>query len=191
MKAPARQANGDVLTARALRGDSDAWAELIQRNDRRVRLALLARGLAPEEARECAQEAWARLLDRERRGELRELRLPGLAITQAIFIALDARRRAARAPVLLHAAAAELEIADSSASAEETLLGKRRLERARQAVGMLSASMQAVFRAVFVEAGRPSYAQVATRLGLSEQRVKQIVCEIRAQVRSALDQEDG
>jgi RNA polymerase sigma factor (sigma-70 family) len=187
---PRHPANDDALTAQALAGDGRAWGELVKRHDRAVRLALLARRIAPDEAREYAQEAWTRLLERERRGELGELRLPGLAIAQAIFIALDAQRRAARAPVSLQTTATELEQADSSASAVETLLGRQRLERARSTLRTMSATTQAVFRAVF-EGPPVTYAEVATRLGLSEQRVKQTVCEIRATIRAALEQDDA
>ncbi len=187
---PPRPISDHVLAERALTGDGLAWGELVKRHDRRVRLALLARGISPDEAREFAQEAWARLLERERRGELRELRLPGLAIAQAIFIALDTQRRSVRAPVSLHPAGMDLEIADPSVSAEETLVGRQRLEQARIALRTLPASAQAVFRAVF-EGPPVTYADVATRLGLSEQRVKQIVCEIRSKVRAALEQHDA
>ena len=41
----------DSLTARALTGDARAWGELVKRHDRAVRLALIARGIAPDEAR--------------------------------------------------------------------------------------------------------------------------------------------
>jgi len=177
-----------VLAARALAGDIAAWGELARRHDRRVRLALLARGVPADAAADVAQEAWTRLLERLRSGELRELRLPGLAIAQAIFIAIDEHRRAARSPVSREAEAAE--IADPEASAVDLLAGRRRLEQARAVVAALPRSSQAVFHAVF--AGAPArYADVARELGLSEQRVKQIVCEIRAKVRAALEPGDG
>lgn len=183
---PARPASDDVLAAQALGGDAAAWGELARRHDRRVRLALLARGVPADEARDVAQEAWTRLLERARRGELRELRLPGLAIAQAIFIAIDEHRRAARSPVSLEAA----DIADPTASAEDMLANRRRLERARATIATLPRSSQAVFRAVFAGTS-VNYAEVARKLGLSEQRVKQIVCEIRAKIRAALEREDG
>jgi RNA polymerase sigma-70 factor (ECF subfamily) len=151
-----------------------------------VRVALIARGVPADQARDVAQEAWTRLLERARRGELRELRLPGLAITQAMFIAIDERRRAARSPVSVEPA----DIADPTASAEDMLAGRRRLERARTTLAALPSSSQAVFHAVFGGAAA-GYAAVARELGLSEQRVKQIVCEIRAKVRAALEQDDG
>jgi RNA polymerase sigma factor (sigma-70 family) len=179
---------GGTLEERALAGDRQAWNDLAVRHDRSVRLVLLARGVLPEEARDLVQETWVRLIERQARGELAELRLPGLAIAQALFLARDARRRAGRDASALDGAQAEALI-DPAASAEETLLGRRRLERVRRAIAGLSPSTQAVFQAVF--AGEPTrYREVARRLGLSEQRVKQIVCEIRRAVRAELEKRD-
>ena len=56
--------------------------------------SLLALGLRPVQAREIANEAWAKLY--EKRAELATLSFPGLAITQARFLAIDALRVAAR-----------------------------------------------------------------------------------------------
>src|SRR5262245_10499000 len=88
---PAAQA--EELAAAALAGDAEAWAALIERHDRKVVVALLGRGVPLERAREVAQEAWLRLMERQRAGRLTELMLPGLAIVQAAFLAANERRR--------------------------------------------------------------------------------------------------
>src|SRR5262245_31417968 len=77
------------LTARALRGEREAWDALIARHHRRVVVSLLARGLRVDRARELAQETWTRLIQQQQRGLLTELRLPNLALTQAAFLATD------------------------------------------------------------------------------------------------------
>src|SRR6185295_3198844 len=74
------------------------WESLIGRYERRVIVALLGAGVPIERAREIAQETWTKLMSKEARGELREVTLPGLAITQALFLARDEQRRARRRP---------------------------------------------------------------------------------------------
>src|SRR4051812_35422239 len=73
-------------------GDRAAWNELIARHDHRVVVSLVARGLRLPEARELAQQTWARLIAQQCAGRLARLELPGLAIRQAAFLALDAAR---------------------------------------------------------------------------------------------------
>src|SRR4051812_40692516 len=85
----------DQLAVRALDGDRDAWGALIARHDHKVVVALLARGVALAQARELAHQAWIRLIAQQRAGRLDRLELPGLAIRQASFLALDAARRRA------------------------------------------------------------------------------------------------
>jgi RNA polymerase sigma-70 factor (ECF subfamily) len=180
----------DPLIVRALAGDNDAWTELVALHDRRVFLTLLSRGIRPDEARDLCQESWARLLERQRGGRLAQLRLPGLAIAQALYLAIDARRRSAREATGLEDALESLEIADPACSVEERLLGRQRLDRAQRVIDALGASARAVFDAVY-RGGAAPHAETAARLGLSEQRVKQIVCEVRKKIRAALAEGDA
>src|SRR5258708_7367275 len=69
------------------------WDDAIRRHDRSVYLSVLALGLQPDRAREIVQAAWTRLIEQHGRGALAELELPGLAIRQARFLALDELRR--------------------------------------------------------------------------------------------------
>src|SRR5947207_1359193 len=68
------------------------WSRLIAVHQHRVVLSLVAAGSGFDQARELANEAWARLMEKDRRGALAEVKLPGLAIVQARFLALDERR---------------------------------------------------------------------------------------------------
>ncbi len=51
-----------------------------------------------DRAKDIAQEAWIRLVEQQRLGRLERLVLPGLAITQASYLAMEAARRDAAAP---------------------------------------------------------------------------------------------
>ncbi len=73
---------------------------LIERHERRVFLTLLKRGVRVDLAKDILQDTWARLIDQQREGRLQKLELPGLAITQAMFLAMeDARRQSRSVPL--------------------------------------------------------------------------------------------
>lgn len=167
------------LAARA--GDRAAWTELIARHNRRVLLSLLAHGVLPAQAREMAQEAWLRLITRADAKQLERLELPGLAIRQALFLARsEARRPGADAAPLSEAPEPVVD------SGEQAYFTRERLELARARLADLSPSARAVFERLY---GDPhlSHAEVAARVGLSVQRVRQIICEVRKVLRAELE----
>jgi RNA polymerase sigma-70 factor (ECF subfamily) len=178
------------LCAAALRGDRDAWSLLVQRHNHRVVVTLLARGIRVDRAKDIAQEAWMRLVEQQRQGRLDRLQLPGLAIAQATFLALETARREANArkhdPLDEPALAAKL--ADPQADAESRLVTEERVERAVAVLADCSPSAKKVFRLAYGGDGL-SHAEVAARVGLSLQRVRQILCEVRAKLRTALEAE--
>lgn len=175
-----------VLCERALTGDQAAWNALIERYNHRVVISLVARGLPLDRAKDIAQEAWVRLVQQQRRGNLKELVLPGLAVTQAHFLALeDARRKRplpSANPVIADAA-------DPAASAEERLLSNEQLERAAVALRTCHPNARRVFELVY-EHPELGHAEIAGRVGLSLQRVRQIVCEVRKKLRAAIDEDN-
>src|SRR5271154_1359446 len=77
-----------TLCERALHGDTASWSALVQKHNHRVVVALLARGIPIDRAKDIAQDAWLRLVEQQREGRLSHLQLPGLAITQATFLFL-------------------------------------------------------------------------------------------------------
>jgi RNA polymerase sigma-70 factor (ECF subfamily) len=178
------------LCAAALGGDCDAWNALVQRHNHRVVLALLARGIRVDRAKDIAQEAWMRLVEQQRQGRLDRLQLPGLAIAQATFLALESARREANVrkhePIDEPALAARL--ADPRGDAESRLVTEERVERAVAVLADCSTSAKKVFRLAYGGDGL-SHAEVAAKVGLSLQRVRQILCEIRAKLRTALEAE--
>jgi RNA polymerase sigma factor (sigma-70 family) len=186
--AVAPAAADDALCAAALRGDADAWNALVQRHNHRVVLALLARGVRIDRAKDIAQEAWMRLVEQQRLGRLERLQLPGLAIAQAAFLALEAARResTARRHEPLEEASLAAGLADPRGDAESRLMTEERVERAVHVLAGCSPSARKVFRLAYGGDGL-SHAEVASKVGLSLQRVRQILCEVRAKLRVALE----
>jgi RNA polymerase sigma-70 factor (ECF subfamily) len=184
-----------ALCAQALAGDGEAWNALVARHDHRVVVSLLARGVRIDRAKDIAQEAWIRLIEQQRAGKLTHLVLPGLAIAQAAFLSLEAARRDSRAETLvtLDADAARIttDLVDPSADAEARLLTSERVERAEGVLRGFAPNAREVFRLVYGGEGL-GHAEVAKRVGLSLQRVRQILCEVRKELKCALEAEgDG
>lgn len=170
------------LVRAALAGDASGWAGLIERHNHRVVVSLLARGLPVDRARELAQETWLRLIESQRAGRLATLALPGLAIVQAGFLASNERRGQVPGPVV------DGDVLPApGGSAEDRVIDRQQLDRVREALGACSPSARRVFEFVY-EHPELTYAEVGARLGLSSQRVKQIVCEVRKRLRQSLEE---
>ncbi|MDY7229187.1 RNA polymerase sigma factor [Hyalangium rubrum] len=180
----------DELTEKALAGDRRAWDGLIARHHRRVVVSLLARGIRVDRAHELAQETWARLIQQQQRGLLTELRLPNLALTQAAFLAADDARRARREAISgnVEELPERQHPVDPTASAERRLVSEEQLAKAHQALEGCSPSARSVFL-LACDGQELPHAEVAARVGLSVQRVRQILCEVRKKLRTALEEE--
>ncbi|MDB4993472.1 MAG: hypothetical protein JWM74_904 [Myxococcaceae bacterium] len=179
------------LAELALAGDTGAWHLLIQKHNHRVVVSLLARGVRIDRAKDIAQDAWLRLIEQQRAGRLNQISLPGLAIAQAAFLACEAARRDASARRLAPLAdddgrSPACDVADPAADAETRLLGSERLACAEKVLARSSSSARTVFRLAY---GNPPLAHVdiAREAGLSLQRVRQILCEVRKELRVALE----
>jgi RNA polymerase sigma factor (sigma-70 family) len=187
-----REGSGAALAAPRAEGQAvlgpEGWAPLIAQHQHRVVLALIALGCSFERATELAHEAWARLMEQERQGRLGELKLPGLAIVQARFLAWDEWRR--EAMVARHdasgARAAEPALVELPADPEQRLLSRQQAQRALDAVASAPVSSQRLFRLLYADPGMP-HARAAEALGLSVQRVRQLLCELRKRVRAAIE----
>lgn len=181
-----------ALCAAALRGEREAWSTLVQRHNQRVVVALLARGVRIDRAKDIAQEAWMRLVEQQRQGRLERLQLPGLAIAQATFLSLEAARRdtPARRHETIDEPAIAAVLADPRDDAESRLVTEERVDCAVEVLAGCSASAKKVFRLAYGGDGL-SHAEVAERVGLSLQRVRQILCEVRAKLRTALEGEEA
>lgn len=163
---------------------SDVWDDAIRRYDRNVYLSVLALGLAPDRAREIAQAAWTRLIEQDARGGLPTLELPGLAIRQARFLGLNELERARTEQRVLAAVPRPAATVD----VERQVRSREQISKVLDALASCSPTARKVFGLIYATPGG-SPASAAAELGLSIQRVRQIVCETRAQIRRALEEE--
>ena len=181
-----------TLCARALEGETAAWNALIAKHGHRIVVSLLARGVRIDRAKDLAQEAWIRLIEQQRAGRLSHLQLPGLAIAQAAFLSLEAARRdgARGEPLPLDGEIGRIatDLVDPAADAETRLLTSERVDRAERVLATFAPNARDVFRLTYGGDGL-SHADVAKKVGLSLQRVRQILCEVRKELRTALEGE--
>src|SRR5262245_11052218 len=160
------------------------WEDAIRRHDRKVFLSVLALGLAPEKAREISQAAWTKLMEREAAGGLEAIELPGLAIKQARFLALNELQRG-RAEKRVLAAVPD---PPPDATVERVVDSRVQIARVLDALATCSPTARTVFRLVYATPGG-SAASAAREVGLSLQRVRQILCETRAHIRRAIEED--
>ena len=165
---------------RALEGEADAWNALVEQHNHRVVVALVAAGARPCEARECTQEAWIRLLEKQRKGELKELSLPGLAIKQARYLWLDRCRRQ-RDTVDLGA----VRESATESGLEQQLLSRAQLRVALTALDDCAPRDRELFKLAYGGEGH-SHSVLAHRFGLSLQRTRQVLSNVRNILRLAL-----
>jgi RNA polymerase sigma-70 factor (ECF subfamily) len=165
--------------------NAEMWGERVRQHDHAVVLSLLALGLRPDRAREIAQATWLRLIEQEAAGALPVVELPGLAIRQARFLALDAIRRDAVERQRL-ADALEVDV-DSDDAIERRLAGRQELERVKEVLAGCSPRARRLFHLLY---GRGmSAAEAAGELGISVQRARQLLCETRKKIRAALEED--
>jgi RNA polymerase sigma factor (sigma-70 family) len=188
--APPPSAEGSTLSDlqdRAMGGDRDAWDVLYRLFHRRVLLSLLGKGVAMARAQELSQNAWERVMERSDQGRLTALKLPGLIITVAHRMAVDAWRR--QKFEHLYTDDAEMDRAmDGGVLPEQRAADRERLSRALAALDRL-AERKPRARQVFLMTygdGLPA-SEVAQQLGISVQRVRQTICEVRKHLRTELE----
>lgn len=161
------------------------WDRLIEQHNRRVVVTLLGRGIPMERAKELADDAWVRIIQQHRAGRLPELRIPGIVIMQALFLARDVQRqqmrRAAVDARLGHDLAPHVENED----VEQQVLAREQLRRIAKVVEACSPSARRVFELSYGEPTRTA-PEIAEELGITLQRVRQIVCELRKRIRTVV-----
>lgn len=166
------------MQERALRGERGAWDTLVQQHEPALLRALAAQGLSQERAQELAQESWVRLWQQAQTGHLKGLDLPGLAIRQASFLARDAWRKQAHRQRLMPP---EPKAANTVGPQARTQ-ARASLAAIQTLLKTLPLRDQRLFAAVYSE-GLP-HSEAAARLGISTQRARQRLCEIRKRIRS-------
>jgi DNA-directed RNA polymerase specialized sigma24 family protein len=183
---PGPSAEVDDLGRRALYGDDGAWAELVRRHDRQLVVRLLAGGLRLDRARDVAQATWARLVEQQRQGRLTAVTMPGHLFVQARWI-LKEERRGGTWPAA--SAEAPEDRPAPEATPEAQVAARQILARAITELDAATATQREVFLLALAPPGL-THEAIARRVGLSVQRVRQIVCEVRQRLRAAMA-EDG
>ena len=158
------------------------WGRWMAQHQHSVVLALLARGVRLSQARALAHEAFATLFVKWIDGRLPFVELPGLAIAEANFLL----QRGGRARETVPADAPEvLRLEDPGQTPEDVLANRERLARLTDAFERLSPRAQEVFLACYEDPATP-HREIAERLELSVQRVRQTLCEVRARLRASI-----
>ena len=158
---------------------NDFWKDAFAAYDHKLIISLLAAGLRLDEARDVAQEAWLRLMENENR--LGRIELPGLVIRQASFIVAD-RYKARRHGV----EATDAETLASPESTEGHTHARELLEAVNAELATATPRARDVFLAV-LHAPDEAHRTLAAKEGLSLQRFRQVLCEVRAKLRRGVD----
>ncbi|MFH1463653.1 MAG: sigma-70 family RNA polymerase sigma factor [Pseudomonadota bacterium] len=172
----------DDLQRRALAGDGEAWERLVARYQHRVLVSVLALGVRPSRAREIVQETWLNLLQKQRTGKLSRLELPGLALAQARFLALDDRRQTGRRE------AREVPEDDrqlSAPSAERQIISRSQVARLLHLLERCPKHKRQMFLMYYSQ--HRTAPSIAEELGVSVQHVRQSLYETRMELRAALE----
>lgn len=171
--------------------ESVAWDRLIEQYSRRVVVALLARGVPLERAKEIADDAWVRIIQQHRAGRLPELKIPGIVIMQAMFLARDAQRVSMRRAAVDARIGGDYGLQGSgNDDVEGQLAAREQLRRIAKVVEAASPTARRVFELSYGESNRdPS--EIAEEIGISIQRVRQITCELRKRIRGVVGEVFG
>jgi RNA polymerase sigma factor (sigma-70 family) len=169
------------LCAKACGGDREAWGVLYLRYNGQVVMRLVQRGYNPTAALDHAQQAWTRLMERATRGELGELKVPGLIITTATHLAIDTLRKEGR----------EDELTDGKISARDDRPGDRidaatRLQRTMEALQRLPRRARELFTTCMVDPDRPQ-AEIAKEQGVTLQHLRQTLYDVRKKLAEHLE----
>jgi RNA polymerase sigma-70 factor (ECF subfamily) len=160
------------------------WSGHIARHAHKVTLCLLAMGLPYERVTELNQEVWLKLYEQHVSGAIDRLELPGLALTQARYLGLAELRRTRLGPVTSLESLPEVSVLPR---AEAQLSERQNVARVLAALERESVINRRVFELVYRDPGRPQ-AEIALEVGLSLQRVRQILTEVRKRLRLVLEQ---
>ena len=162
---------------------NDFWKRAVAQHDHPLIISLLAAGLRLDEARDVAQEAWLRVMESAAAGKLERVELPGLIIRQASFIVAD-RQRARRLRVV--APEHEVEALSAAETAEGATHARELLAVVNAELATASPRARGVFFSV-LESPEAGHRALAQKEGLSLQRFRQVLCEVRAKLRRGVE----
>jgi|GEM_PF-1470195 len=170
----------DAATIEAARtGDRRAWSDIVRRYHTLVLSIFLGYAIVRPRALELTQDVWFKLYLRARQGLLKVLTLPGLAVREARFRAIDELRGTQRTGPM--AAIDDLPLEAPEPSAEEQASRQSELALVRRMLKALPKRQREVMALSGIE-GLP-HAEVAGRLGISTVRAKQTLSDARVRLR--------
>jgi RNA polymerase sigma-70 factor (ECF subfamily) len=170
----------DPATVEAARtGDRRAWSVVIRRYQTLILSIFMGFSIAHPRAVEMGQELWLKLYLRARKGLIEILTLPGLAVREARFRALDELRGQRRAGPMIDLEDVVLEA--STPSLEERASRKAELALVQKMLLTLPPRQRQVMLLAGVR-GTP-HAEVARELGISTVRAKQTLSDARQRLR--------
>ncbi len=158
------------------------WDEWARMHHRRLVNYLLALGVPLHRAEEIAQTTWETLMEKERAGKLLRIDMPGLALAQARFLALEYKR--SELPRIASADSLDEALVVRDEHPERALVSRNQIDRAMNTVSQMSEQRQFIFQQFYKF--NQSAPDIAKETSLSVQRVRQILCEVRGELRAAL-----
>lgn len=173
------------LIDRALQGDRDAFAQLVESNQDRLFASMLQITCSPDEAEEVVQEAFIRAfvkLDTFQRNSQFFTWLYRIAFNAALT-----RRRRKRARVSLDQCRENngLEVTDSADAVDEPMLRAERIAMVREALQTLTEEHRSIL--VLREMQEYSYEEIAEILDISIGTVRSRLSRSRRQLKLALE----
>ncbi len=151
-----------LLLERAVRGDANAWTEIICRYGPSVRAIVRTYGLTRDDVADAAQNTWLRLLERAETIRDPDRLIGWLATTARRESLAIARRR--RIEVSL--SARDEDPPSPNASPEAAALDSETHRLLRRATDELPDRGRAVIDTLYFDPARPPYAVIADRLGM-------------------------
>jgi len=154
----------EELVAACMNGDQDAWSALIDKYKNLVYSVPVKYRMTPEDAADIFQSVWAELYT-----ELSKLRSAGALkswlVTVATHKCFHATRKARR---MEYTAEPDVELVDQRALAAEVREQVQREQILREATAQLPERCRTIVELLFYKDPPITYADLASRLGLSE-----------------------
>ena len=175
------------MVAACLRGDQDAWEELVRSHAGLVYTVLRRCGIGDDEAADLFQEVWVAAW--EGLGGLRDQRgLAAWLATVATRAAMRALRRRIRRPTVTGEQydAEVAQVQDPVPRPDELAVEHEQSEAVRVAIDSLSERDRQLVHAFFYDPAAPSYAEIADRLGVSPETVGPLRTRCLLRLRRAL-----
>lgn len=181
------ETSADAHLIRAcLGGDDAAWEELVDRYSGLVYSVIRRYRLTEPEGLDVFQDVWVSLW--EQLGSLRDhARLGPWLVTVTGRLAWDACRQHARLGSRAPLEAVAQSAPDEAPGPEQVVAQREVSEEVRAALASLSPRCRALIEALFFDPTTPSYAEIAGRLGCSENSVGPIRGRCFLELRTALE----